>query len=64
MKRIALSLAAAIAAFGIGACEQRSAEDLPDHYKHKGGHGKAASGHEPAPAHGEKEKPHAGDHKG
>lgn len=64
MKRLALSFAA-IAALGLGACEKHSSAELPDHYQHKGTHrAEAAAGHEAAPAHGEKEKAPAADHKG
>ena len=67
MKRLALSISVAVAALGFGACEQRPSADLPEHYLHKGNHeaeGGAGGGHEAAPAHGEKEKTPAGEHKG
>ena len=63
MKRLALSISIAAAALGLGACEPRSSSDLPEHYQHKGHH-EAQAEHEAAPAHGEKEKAPAGEHKG
>ena len=63
MKRLALSFAIAAAAFGFGACEKHSAENLPEHYKHKGGQHAEAS-HGTAPAHGEKSAEPAAPHKG
>ena len=63
MKRLALSISIAAAALGLGACEPRSSADLPEHYQHKGHH-EAEAGHEAAPAHSEKEKAPAGEHKG
>ena len=63
MKRLALSISIAVAALGLGACEQNSSADLPEHYQHKSNHG-ADAAHEAAPAHGEKEKAPAGEHKG
>ena len=65
MKRLAFSIAAAAAAFTFGACEKHSSAELPEHYLHKGrSHAEAEAGHEAAPAHGEKEKAPAGEHKG
>ncbi|MEO6739242.1 MAG: hypothetical protein ABIP20_03260 [Chthoniobacteraceae bacterium] len=65
MKRLAFSVAAAAAAFTFGACEKHSADNLPDHYMHKGGqHAETGAAPESAPAHGEKEKAPAGEHKG
>ena len=46
MKRLAFSVAAAAAAFAFGACEKQSADNLPDHYRHKGSHADAPAGHE------------------
>jgi hypothetical protein len=64
MKRLAFSFAA-IATLGMGACEKHSVDNLPEHYRHKGGqHADAAAGHETTPAHGEKAKVPAADHKG
>jgi hypothetical protein len=59
MKRIVLSICIATAALGVGACERHSAENLPEHYRHKG-----QTEHSQAPAHGEQEKSPAGTHKG
>jgi hypothetical protein len=60
MKRLALSLATAVAALGLGACEQHASDKLPEHYREKGSHrGKS----EAAPAHSEHEKAPAGEHK-
>ena len=67
MKRLAFSVAAAAAAFAFGACEKHSADNLPDHYLHKGGqHAEAGAAHGavPAPAHAEAKKAPAPDHKG
>ena len=65
MKRLALSISIAVAALGLGACEQRPSAELPEHYQRKGNHeAGAGAGHEAAPAHGEKEKTPAGEHKG
>ena len=66
MKRLAHSISIAVAALGLGACEQHPSADLPEHYLHKGNHHEAGAGagHEAAPAHGEKEKTPAGEHKG
>ena len=69
MKRLAFSVAAAAAAFAatwvFSACEKHSADNLPEHYLHKGGqHVEAGAEHETAPSHGEKEKAPAGEHKG
>lgn len=64
MKRLAFSVLAAAAALGFGACEKHSADNLPDHYLHKGQHADAAKGHEAAPAKGEKHETPAADHKG
>jgi len=65
MKRPAFSIALAAAAFGFGACEKHSSADLPEHYLHKGSHhDEAAAGHEGAPAHEEKAKAPAAEHKG
>lgn len=69
MKRLALSVAAAALTLGFGACEKHSAENLPEHYKHKGQSTTAADGshndgaHNDG-AHGEKEKAPAPEHKG
>ncbi len=47
MKRLAFSVAAAAFAFAFGACEKNSADNLPDHYRHKvGSHAEAPTGHE------------------
>lgn len=65
MKRLALSISIAAAALGLGACEPHSSADLPPHYQHKwdAKHGK--DDHAPvAPAHEEKQKAPAGEHKG
>ncbi len=65
MKRLATSIAAAAIALGIGACEKQSAENLPEHYKHKGNHKTAGGGeHGNAPAPAEKEKAPKPEHKG
>ena len=65
MKRLAFSVAAAAAAFAFGACEPQSADNLPDHYLHKGEQrAGAGAAHETAPAHGEAKKAPAADHKG
>ena len=62
MKRLALSISIAAAALGLGACEPQA--EPPEHYKHKGGHHDAAeTGHDAAPAHGEKAKAPAAEHK-
>ena len=64
MKRLALSFAA-VAALGFGACEKHSSAELPEHYLQKGSHhDEAAPAPEAAPAHGEKEKAPAAEHKG
>jgi hypothetical protein len=63
MKRIAFSICIATVALGLGACEQHSADTLPDHYKHKGSH-HAGAGHDTTPAHDVKEKAPADEHKG
>jgi hypothetical protein len=58
MTRTVFLICIAIGALGLGACEKHSADDLPDHYKHKGaGAGKA-------PAHGGHDKAPADPHKG
>jgi hypothetical protein len=62
MKRFVISVCIA-AALGIGACERQSAENLPEHYKHKGSHQAGADHPKPA-GHDEKEKAPAGQHKG
>jgi len=65
MKRLALSISIAIAALGLGACEKHSSAELPEHYQNKWGPKPAGEEHAPvAPAHGEKEKAPAGEHKG
>lgn len=67
MKRLAFSVAAAAAAFAFGACEKQSADNLPDHYLHKGdGHAEAGAAHDaaPAPARGETKKAPVPDPKG
>ena len=65
MKRLALSIATAVAALGIGACEKNSSANLPERYQNKGGpHEEAASTKEAAPNHGAKEKTSAGEHEG
>ena len=65
MKRLALSISIAAAALGLGACEQQSSADLPEHYQSKWSPKHAETEHKPAaPAHGEKEKAPAGEHKG
>jgi len=64
MKRLVFSIATAVAALGLGACEQRSSADLPEHYQQKGDHRKeAAPEHQDAPAHGQEKAP-AAEHKG
>ena len=64
MKRLAVAIATAVAALGLGACEKNSSAELPEHYQHKGSHHEeAGAAHEATPAHGEKEKA-AGEHKG
>ena len=64
MKRLVFSIATAVTALGLGACEQRSSADLPEHYHQKGDHQKeAAPGDQNAPAHGEEKAP-AAEHKG
>ncbi|MEQ1853729.1 MAG: hypothetical protein ABMA01_19305 [Chthoniobacteraceae bacterium] len=63
MKRFVLSICIATAALGLGACEPHSAENLPEHYKHKGGH-HADADHGKAPAQGEKAHAPAPAHKG
>ena len=68
MKRLAFFALTAAAAFGFGACEKHSSAELPGHYQHKGGSHteapEAPAAHEATPAHVEKEKAPAGDHKG
>ena len=68
MKRLALSISIAVAAFGLGACEKFSSADLPEHYQNRWSPKSTEADHaehEPsAPAHGEKEKAPAGEHKG
>ena len=67
MKRLTFSVATAAAAFGLGACEKQSSAELPEHYQHKGSsHAEAetAPRHDAAPAHSEKQKAPAGEHKG
>ena len=65
MKRLAFSIAIAIAALGLGACEKHSAAELPDHYQHRGAHhDEAEAGHDAAPPHGEKAKAPAAEHQG
>ena len=65
MKRLALSITFAIAAFGTGACEKHSSAELPGHYQDKWSPKHAEAEHKPAaPAHDEKEKAPAPDHKG
>lgn len=65
MKRLAFSVATAIAAFGFGACEKHSSAELPDHYLHKGGqHAETPTGHDAAPAKSEKHAAPAAEHKG
>ena len=64
MKRLAFYAATAAAAFGFGACEKHSANNLPEHYQHKGGqHAEPTAGHDAAPAKSEKHALPAGDHK-
>jgi hypothetical protein len=64
MKRLALSISAA-AALWLGACEKHSSAELPEHYQNRWSPKSAETGHEPAaPAHGEKEKAPAAEHKG
>lgn len=58
MTRTVLSICIALGTLGLGACEKHSAENLPEHYKHKG------AGAEKAAAHGEKSKAPADPHKG
>ena len=65
MKRLALSISFVVAALGFGACEPHSSADLPDHYQHKRDAKHAGGEHQPAaPAHEEKPKTPAGEHKG
>ena len=65
MKRLAFYAATAAAAFDFGACEKHSANNLPEHYQHKGGqHAESAAGHDAAPVKAEKHAAPAGDHKG
>jgi hypothetical protein len=65
MKRLAISVVTAAAAFGFGACEKHSSAELPDHYLHKGGqHAEAAKSHEATPAKEEKHAAPAAEHKG
>lgn len=63
MKRLALSISIAAAAFGLGACEPHSSTNLPEKYQNKWSPKQAEAEHA-APAHGEKEKVPAADHKG
>jgi hypothetical protein len=64
MKRLALSISAATA-LGLGGCEKHSSADLPEHYQNRWSPKPAEAEHEPAaPAHGEKEKTPAAEHKG
>ena len=63
MKRLALSISIAVAAFGLGACEPHSSAELPEHYQNKWSPKHAETEHA-APVHGEKEKAPAADHKG
>ena len=66
MKRLALSISFVVAALGFGACEPHSwPAGLPEHYQHKQDAKHAGGGHPPAaPAHEEKPKAPAGEHKG
>jgi hypothetical protein len=63
MKRLVLSICIAVATLGFGACEQHSADTLPEHYLHKGGGHNAGAGHEQTPEHPGKEKGPGESHK-
>ncbi len=62
MIRTAFSICAVLCAFAFGACEKQSFDNLPEHYKQKAEH-RAGASHDEAPAHGDKEKTDAGEHK-